>query len=285
MGTLVTSALRELYNLEHVKTEFTASRLIAGWNHNYPAEFVDVPWSVIINKGFELDKIPIDPYHKAIHRYVVCQHIRWRELIPYWESIGVKHIFTPHMEQDDLDNYRCIAFPHYAPVDGSRLKYIFARKHIASFVGACYTHPTRRELINKLSDDFLILDTGAWHFEKSEDEQNKLRDEYFDILSNTVYALCPRGTGPATIRMWEAMAYGCIPVFIEDTNLPFSRITSENDTFPVVASSVDCIGDAIYALGRADVQRRSYNAMAYYYEHQGDNFINSIKYAFKTLYT
>ena len=35
-------------------------------------------------------------------------------------------------------------------------------------------------------------------------------------MSDSVFSLCPEGTGPNTIRIWESMALGSIPVIYSD---------------------------------------------------------------------
>lgn len=49
------------------------------------------------------------------------------------------------------------------------------------------------------------------------------RTEVFrDVLYNSVFALCPRGFGPASFRMYEAIQMQCIPIYISDQFwLPF----------------------------------------------------------------
>ena len=35
-------------------------------------------------------------------------------------------------------------------------------------------------------------------------------------MYDTKIALCPRGAGLSTIRLWEAMSYACVPLLISD---------------------------------------------------------------------
>lgn len=51
------------------------------------------------------------------------------------------------------------------------------------------------------------------------------RTEVFrDILYNSVFALCPRGFGPASFRMYEALQMQCVPIYISDDFwLPFTN--------------------------------------------------------------
>lgn len=81
-----------------------------------------------------------------------------------------------------------------------------------SFSGA-NTHPIREELVKQTNDKYVVL-------------RSLKMKEYYDILSRTIFALCPRGYGITSFRMFEAMHFNCIPVYISDDfwepfNLPF----------------------------------------------------------------
>lgn len=40
--------------------------------------------------------------------------------------------------------------------------------------------------------------------------------DYCKIMARSVYALCPRGYGPTSFRIMEALQYGAIPVYVSD---------------------------------------------------------------------
>lgn len=42
-------------------------------------------------------------------------------------------------------------------------------------------------------------------------------DSFVATLQQSVFALCPSGSGPNSIRLWEALGYGAIPVILADT--------------------------------------------------------------------
>jgi hypothetical protein len=44
---------------------------------------------------------------------------------------------------------------------------------------------------------------------------NNMR-RYNVVLSDTIFSLCPAGAGPNSLRLWESLAIGCIPVIISD---------------------------------------------------------------------
>ncbi len=39
---------------------------------------------------------------------------------------------------------------------------------------------------------------------------------YASNLQRSVFALCPSGSGPNSIRLWEALCFGAIPVILAD---------------------------------------------------------------------
>jgi Exostosin family len=47
-----------------------------------------------------------------------------------------------------------------------------------------------------------------------------LQHRYCEILRDSKFALCPRGTGTGSIRLFEAMSLGICPVIIADAWLP-----------------------------------------------------------------
>jgi hypothetical protein len=54
--------------------------------------------------------------------------------------------------------------------------------------------------------------------EGEENVKNRIlrEQEYRSVLENTVFSLCPSGSGPNSIRLWESLGMGCIPVILAD---------------------------------------------------------------------
>ena len=40
--------------------------------------------------------------------------------------------------------------------------------------------------------------------------------EFEDIMNNSIFSLCPRGTSPTSFRLYEALEAGSIPIYISD---------------------------------------------------------------------
>jgi hypothetical protein len=103
----------------------------------------------------------------------------------------------------------------------------------ASFKGAHMKHyPSDIRLrLKELShlEGYEIEVTDLWHFNKvvynyqiankESDKESIERQEivaYNRLLSQSLFSLCPGGAGPNTIRLWESLGSGAIPVVLSD---------------------------------------------------------------------
>jgi len=88
------------------------------------------------------------------------------------------------------------------------------KKYKVGFVGRD-THTCRQDL--------------AQHFSAMKDYKIKIVDDYNNvsefenIMHNSIFSLCPRGTSPTSFRLYEALESGSIPIYISDEFwLPFN---------------------------------------------------------------
>lgn len=89
------------------------------------------------------------------------------------------------------------------------------REYKVGFAGRD-THPIRSKMYNCLShiSDYVFV-FNAYH------NQTEI---FRDVLYNSVFALSPRGFGPASFRMYEAIQMNCIPIYISNEFwLPFTE--------------------------------------------------------------
>jgi len=169
--------------------------------------------------------------------FFVCQHILVNQL-----NFHNNLVFTPHATI--LDSYEPI--PHHTcNYDLSRITPWEDRKYTFSFIGSFMTHPIRAKLYEILKDreDCLVESTGNWHFEGTPERQQENKKRYVEILGDTKYSLCPRGTGPSTIRIWESMAMGACPIILSDyLKMPLERELSTT-MWLKMAENIDRIKD------------------------------------------
>lgn len=213
------------------------------------------PWASLIDK---VDKRPASaaPLLEALERLAVaarerervvtvCQHIRLHERQKLLSDAGITDVFWSHAVagEDSLPDYphiRVHPFPLY-PVQLPAASTVDApRKHLFSFVGArakdFYLSQTRNLIIDKLGADprGLVVARDDWHYNKIVyDHQIKktatsgealvddgASEEFRAVLADSIFSLCPSGSGPNSIRLWESIGAGAIPVILADTYAP-----------------------------------------------------------------
>ncbi len=99
------------------------------------------------------------------------------------------------------------------------------RPYLFSFMGR-NCNRVRNEILKLQVNDscinHLLEDTTAsyplFNAVKSVTDEDKRmqRERYFRVLSQSKFALAPKGTGLSSIRQYEAMACGCVPVVLSD---------------------------------------------------------------------
>lgn len=86
-------------------------------------------------------------------------------------------------------------------------------KYRATFCGSITTHPVRETLLMGYGE------RPGYHICGSVGT-----DQFEYLMDNSKWALCPRGTGPTSYRLYEAIQMGCVPVYIgDDFWLPFAE--------------------------------------------------------------
>ena len=203
--------------------------------------FVKFPFADVINKsGINAAQEIVNaaqgkyPSNKVVF---ICQHINVDKIC--FSSNAV--VFTPHATTND-DFYAIPHFTHFATRSPTKTT---DRRYDFSFHGASYTHHTRRALLDSITnnDSSSMQDTGVWHFDKSPEDLHKCQQTYLEVLKNTKISLCPRGTGPSTIRIWDSLAVGSIPLIISDgLKMPLSNVVDwDKACFFAKESEASCI--------------------------------------------
>lgn len=86
-------------------------------------------------------------------------------------------------------------------------------KYLFSFVGAVANSPSvRREVLSLESKDGFVKDSSS--------HQCDVDGTYAKLLAESKFVICPRGKGPSTWRVFEAMRSGRSPVIVSDEWVP-----------------------------------------------------------------
>ena len=178
-------------------------------------------------------------------RFTTCQQLFFQQYRWLLDRTGITDVFWPHATiYDDDPSLRIHPFPLFpvnwqAPADPEA-----TRDLLYSFIGAratrLYLSNSRDLILESLIGlpGALVHGNDHWFYEdvvygvqisgkiSSDDiraqargpEPERLR--YIDSLSRSLFCLCPSGIGPNTIRLWEAIGSGSIPIILSDRFRP-----------------------------------------------------------------
>jgi len=174
--------------------------------------------------------------------HTICQHIHFKRDLPgYLSELGVTDLWTSHKQLgvDFLEEVRLHSWPLYAVnyknserSEGLIKKRLSEKRYLASFVGAFMEHylsdiRLKLKIFSHLPD-FCIMINNQWHFNEvvyehqvsgkklDLDEKSHEIVHYNQVLSDSIFSLCPSGAGPNSLRLWESLAIGSIPVILSD---------------------------------------------------------------------
>ena len=184
---------------------------------------------------------------KEIERvFAVGQHIRSREYGRLFAEAGVTDLFWSHclagktrlQGQPWIRTYPFPLYPVQQVIRGAE-DFDRPRRWLFSFVGSrapnYYLTQSRNHIIDLLGEDprGMVMGRDGWHYQKVVYEAQILAsapaaeggaglindahsNDFNAVMDETIFALCPSGSGPNSIRLWEAMLNGAIPVIMSD---------------------------------------------------------------------
>lgn len=235
------------------KTELWAyEKLLAEPDFSLFKQYICFPWASLVDY---LDHNPVKaaklltaienrPPKMGVEVVTYCQHIYALKLLPYFKQFGITDIYWSHKVkgQDEVEGIRLHPYPlypvmHYRRKKPYKNKPLKERKYLYSFIGSyqpgLYLTEVRKWIFDlPKRDDAVVIERSEWHFEQDvyrnqlhgETEakaKQKVREqqekEYIDVMGDTIFCLCPSGSGPNSIRLWEAVEFGCIPVVLSDS--------------------------------------------------------------------
>jgi hypothetical protein len=185
-------------------------------------------------------------------KITVAQHIYARRYLHLFEEAGIDHVFWAHAtKQDAVDASAGTSRPALHPFPLFPVQQLGTadtaatneRPTLYSFIGAradrYYPTATRNWIIDHLADDprGQIVGRDNWHYGKvvyegqvnsngetvgphASTRDTGAEEQFKASLSRSVFSLCPSGTGPNSIRLWESLGAGSIPVVLADSWAP-----------------------------------------------------------------
>lgn len=170
--------------------------------------------------------------------HTVCQHIYWRDMAQAWRRLGVTDAWLSHCPPPTAQVEMGFEVHPWALFavnvrDAQRRAGIVenrdpaSKKILASFTGTYAAHylSDTRQRLRMLENEpgFIVRITDRWHFEQvvyaeQIGGEHYVQDDgdaaasYNTLLSDSVFSLCPAGAGANTLRLWESLAIGAVPV-------------------------------------------------------------------------
>jgi len=120
-----------------------------------------------------------------------------------------------------------VAFP-YINICNDDIKDIHAkecdRKWLYSFVGSG-SHAVRKPILELQDDAALIVDTSDFCvWTPTQTGKYEFQKMYTDSIAQSKFVLCPRGIGPSSLRLFETIEAGRIPVIVSDSWIAPSHV-------------------------------------------------------------
>lgn len=205
----------------------------------------------------------------------MCQYIVFRRPLPLLQKTGINVVFSPHAHKNERYKNIIIApFPHIAlngtfPAENKDIWY--------SFIGA-NTHAVRKEIFNmKHPDTVVIIQRARWYYSNLPEVLEQEKREYQDVLSRSRFSLCPRGTGPNTLRFWESLQAGAIPVLISDAMALPNSFDWDSCITKIAERNVHSIGAVLSDISPEQEEYMRKNCLACFKQFSEDNFVSVIR--------
>lgn len=187
-------------------------------------------------------------------KFTVCQHIKMMHELHLLKQAEISTAFWSHVTHSEVENVANIQFKPFPlyPVQCANLETNVIglknskstkRSQLFSFIGARsnqhYLTDSRNLILEKLSGhpQGQVVGRDQWHYNKvvyqhqvtraSSKERDQIglvddnaSNEFAASLQNTRFSLCPSGSGPNSIRLWESLGFGAVPVVLADDWMP-----------------------------------------------------------------
>jgi len=177
-------------------------------------------------------------------RFFICQHEQINKLF-----FGDSTVFAVHSKIND--NYTPI--PHYT-LTTNNIK-DSEKDTLFSFIGSITTHPIRKYLVENY--DSCYDSKVHWAIDPTlpSSSKNELQQQYKELVSKSTFSLCPRGTGISSIRIFEVMSMGSIPVLIGDNyDKPLNEILDWKEfSVTIKEHNIDQIEDILFNFSQKDI--------------------------------
>jgi hypothetical protein len=147
------------------------------------------------------------------------------EFVPFGYLFGTSCGFNVPYEYDKF-------IPDYLDGCWERRK----RSHLITFRGHRSTWGNRHRM-----DVSGVKVTWIDWWKTPENRRHNLMTDYMNELQSSVFSFCPRGNGPSSMRLFESMLMGAIPIRLDDWTKPFGQELDFSPRFDLASTNTNDI--------------------------------------------
>lgn len=270
------------------------------------SDFLGFPWATIFDKKYNLQVIfnILKQYIDSSKTYYsCCQHIHFKYFLGLWSALNIKTVYISHKVkgEDIINGISLKPCPLYAlnvedPVISKDFENIdllnVERPILYNFIGGYqpnYLTQIRPNIFKmKHPENTVIKNTGMWHLDKlvynsaqnvkqelnvNNEHINKTK-YYNELLIKSRYTLAPSGSGPNSIRFWEALGAGSIPILLADT-LELPKHPLWNDSIiSIKENEINSLPEKLANISKDKERKMRENSLKIYNDLK-NNFINN----------
>ncbi|NND91854.1 MAG: hypothetical protein HKN42_13420 [Granulosicoccus sp.] len=140
----------------------------------------------------------------------------YNEMDRPWDVLPGLYCCMTHKHIDDSRHRACAYLYSPNPFVSDVYQDTHETQWLYSFMGSM-SHACRRTIMRLRHQDGFVRDTSDFNVWKSDPAELKLRGSaYARTIAASQFVLCPRGIGTSSIRLYETLEAGRVPVIISD---------------------------------------------------------------------
>jgi hypothetical protein len=219
---MVITFFEEIFPYEKFPVEFECYKQL---KDSLDINYIAIPWTQILNSHWLMypSRQPAEYYFRFLSKqkikqknnFTVCQHDSYMLLELYYKHLNITKVFTPlHSKYNTIDNIQFIPIPFTSSFSFKEV----TKDILFSFVGTYTSHPIRERMKDRIVGSNIIY-RNQYHIDPNMFNTTlkaKEEKEYQSVLERSRFSLCPRGSSPSSVRFWESLQAGAIPVLISD---------------------------------------------------------------------
>jgi hypothetical protein len=179
---------------------------------------------ILFNLAYPLHLSLLDPWRQALRTNKLVGRYRSKSLVLDNDDLGLP--FAPGLYTGidsgwyDQRFHRTAPYTHYLGNKALEPQRDGSASFLFSFVGDARTHPCRARILSLNHMRALIRDTSSINPWQDADVKNKWRQQFAESIHSSDFVLCPRGRGTSSVRVFEVMCAGKVPVIVSDAWVP-----------------------------------------------------------------